>query len=234
MKMSKPIHIAIGSTMSRPGNVSANLKEIAGFARQSASVGADVLLTPELSACGYGPYPEVLATAEKAGAGPIYESLAATAQATGVVLCAGFVEASREKKHLAHYVVYPDGEFIVQRKHRVTLAERPLDPSVALSGHPPNAADPADPGQPLELRFEFFEIKGVRCALTICADGGIENVRAIRESALSTASREPRSRKSLGKRPNPARGSQFAQVSCVQLDSPLSSFPIVRNTWSFF
>jgi len=174
----KPIHIAIGSTMSRPGNVAANLSEIGEFARQAGEAGADVVLTPELSASGYGPYPEVLATAERAGKGKVYDGLARCAQQTGVVISAGFVEAADGKKHLAHYVVYPDGKFIVQRKHRVTLFERPLDPSVALTGHPSDAIDPADPGQPLELRFEFFEIKGVRCALTICADGGIENVRA--------------------------------------------------------
>src|SRR5438309_533175 len=118
----KNIHIAIGSTLSRPGNVRANLSEIAEFAKRGQDVGVDVLLTPELSASGYGPYPEVLATAEKAGAGPIYETLAAVARATSVVICAGFVEASGDKKYLAHYAVFPAGNFVVQRKHRVTLA----------------------------------------------------------------------------------------------------------------
>ncbi len=177
--MPKMIHIAVGSTMSRPGNVTANLAEIAGFARRAAADGVDLLLTPELSASGYGPYPEILATAEPAGDGPIYRGLEQTARETGVVVTAGFAEAAAGKKHLAHYVVFPDGRFEVQRKHRVTLAERPLDPAVPLSGHPDGAPDPADPGQPHELHFNIIEIRGVRCAITICADGGIEGLHEL-------------------------------------------------------
>lgn len=176
--MSQLIHLAIGSTCSKPGEVLGNLAQIATFARQAARDGADLLLTPELSASGYGPYPEILATAEPAGDGPIYAELARLAASTGVVLLAGFVERAGDKRHLAHYVVYPDGRFVVQRKHRVTLAERPLDPAVALSGHPEGAPDPADPGQPLELKFTTFTVRAATCAITICADGGITNVRA--------------------------------------------------------
>jgi predicted amidohydrolase len=177
--MAKPIHLSIGSTMSMPGDVAGNLKQIAAFATQAGGVGADVLLTPEMSASGYGGYPEVLATAERAGQGRIYEALAKMSQATGVVVCAGFVEAADGRKYLAHYVVHPDGSFVVQRKHRVTLTERPLDPCVPLTGHPPDATDPADPGQPLELRFNFFAVNGVRCGVVICADGGIDNVNEV-------------------------------------------------------
>ena len=174
----KPIRIAIGSTTSRPGDVAGNLAQIARFAEQARAVGADVLLTPEMSASGYGPYPDVLATAEPAGAGPIYRELARLAKANGFVIGAGFVEAANGKRHLAHYVVYPDGKYVVQRKHRVTLGERPLDPPWPLGGHPPDAPDPADPGQPLELHFEVFQIKGVTCALAICADGGVTGLSA--------------------------------------------------------
>lgn len=176
--MSQRIHLAIASTTSKPGEVLSNLAQIATFARQAAQDGADLLLTPELSASGYGPYPEVLATAELAGDGPIYAELARLAASTGVVLLAGFVERAGERRHLAHYAVYPDGRYVVQRKHRVTLAERPLDPAVALSGHPEGAPDPADPGQPLELKFTSFVVRGATCAITICADGGITDVRA--------------------------------------------------------
>lgn len=166
----KYIHLAIGSTCSKPGDVDGNLAQIVDFARRAAADGADLLLTPELSASGYGPYPEVLATAEVAGAGPIYTALAAAACETGVVICAGFVERAGEKRYLAHYVVYPDGRFIVQRKHRVTPAERPLDALVAL--------DSSDYiGQPTEpLQFTIFVVKGVRCAITICADAGITDI----------------------------------------------------------
>jgi len=171
----KPLHIAIASTTSKPGAVADNLRQIVGFAEQAGRDGADLLLTPELSASGYGPYPEVLATAEPAGEGPIFDALTRISRASGVVVCAGFVEACGDKCHLAHYAVFPDGRFVVQRKHRVMLTERPLDPAGELipsdSTNPSN--DPADPGQPRCPQFSFFEVKGVRCAIAICSDSGI-------------------------------------------------------------
>lgn len=175
----KPFHIAIASTMSKPADVSGNLSQIAEFAKRAGKDGADVLVTPEMSASGYGPYPDVIETAELAGKGPIYLGLAAMAKESGVVVTAGFVEKADAKRHLSHYIVYPDGNFVVQRKHRVTLAERPLDPGVELI--PPDyvnapPADPADPGQPKTLNFKTFEVKGVRCAMVICMDGGIPSL----------------------------------------------------------
>ncbi len=174
--MASQLHIAIASTTSKPGDMDGNLAQITDFARRAGRDGADILLTPEMSATGYGPYPDVIALAETAGEGPIYRALAGLARETGVVVTAGFVETAGEKRHLAHYVVYPDGAFVVQRKHRVTLAERPLHPGVELE--PPDyvnapPADPARPGQPKELNFHPFEVNGVRCAIVICADGGI-------------------------------------------------------------
>ncbi len=174
--MAKLLHIALGSTMSRPGQVAENLALIADFARRASEDGADVLLTPELSATGYGPYPAVLDAAEPAGDGPIYRELAGLARVTGVVIGAGFVERAGDKRHLAHYVVWPDGRFIVQRKHRVTPAERPLDAAVALISEP-DALE--NIGQPTSVHFTYFDIKDVRCAVTICADSGITDIDRI-------------------------------------------------------
>lgn len=170
--------IAIGSTCSVPGDVEGNLAQIADMARRAGALGADLLLTPEMSASGYGGYPEVVATAEPAGQGPVYTGLAAMAKATGVTVTAGFVESSDDKRHLAHYVVRPDGAFVVQRKHRVTPLEHPLDPSVELYfddteeiGHVPAGAE----------QITVFEVNGVRAAVVICADLGIRDLDAVLE-----------------------------------------------------
>lgn len=173
--MARKIHVAIGSTMSRPGRSEENLDEIRRFARQAASDGADLLLTPEMSATGYGSYPEVLALAEPAGGGALYRSLAHTAHETGVVVCAGFVEADGEKRYLSHYVVYPDGRHVVQRKHRVTRVELPLDSPARLTPKG-DEKDPADRGQPDEVFFNYFDVRDVRCVITICADSGIDDL----------------------------------------------------------
>lgn len=181
----KPLHLAIASTTSKPGAVANNLAQIADFAAQAGRDGVDLLLTPELSASGYGPYPDVLVTAEPAGGGRIYHELVKMARANGLVVCAGFVEAGGDKRYLAHYIVYPDGRFIIQRKNRVMLTERPLDPAGELI--PPDPAhpsgDPADPGQPRVPQFNFFEVKGARCAVAICADSGIPGLDDLLEKA---------------------------------------------------
>lgn len=170
------LHLAIASTTSKPGAVADNLAQIAGFARRAAADGAQLLLTPELSASGYGNFPEVLATAETAGNGPIYEFLAQTARETGVVICAGFVEKRDDKRHLAHMAIYPDGRFVVQRKHRVTRVESPLEPIVPQL---PPFSEWDGTGQPQRIEIETFEVGGVRCAMAICADTGIENLNEI-------------------------------------------------------
>lgn len=181
MPFMKPIHIAIASTTSKPGQVVQNLQQIREFAERAGRDGAHLLLTPELSASGYGPYPEVLATAEIAGEGPIFIELSSIARDNQVAIAAGFVEACNGKRYLSHYVVFPDGRHVVQRKNRVMLTERPLDPSGQL--HPPDTSqpnyDPADPGQPCQPQFSTFELAGVRCAVVICADAGITRLNEI-------------------------------------------------------
>ncbi len=166
------LHLAVGSTVSRPGDIAGNLNQIAQFAEIAGRDGVDLLLTPEMSVSGYGNYPDVLATAERAGEGEIYRGLARIAREFQVVLAAGFVEASGEKRHLAHYVVYPDGTFVVQRKHRVTPTERPLDPARPLIPESPQD----DCGQPADLDLQVFEVRGVRCGILICADHGITDI----------------------------------------------------------
>ena len=58
--MSRPIHLAIASTTSKPGLIDFNLQQIIGFARRAAADGAQLLLTPEMSASGYGNHPDIL------------------------------------------------------------------------------------------------------------------------------------------------------------------------------
>lgn len=170
--MSRPLGVAIGATHSLPGQIEHNLAQIETFARRAAADGMDLLLTPELSASGYGGYPEVLALAERAGDGPIFSRLQTLAQETGVVLCAGFAEKVGDIIYLSHYAVFPDGNFVVQRKHRVTKSEAPLQP--AFPQLAPFGGDGT--GVPEQEKFHVFEVNGVRCALVICADAGIADL----------------------------------------------------------
>lgn len=168
------LHLAIASTTSLPGELDRNLEQIIGFARRAANDGAHLLLTPEMSATGYGGFPEVLALTEVAGDGPIYKALSQAARETDVVICAGLVEQNGEKKHLSHYAIFPDGSFIAQRKHRTTHSEVPLEPE--YSQQPPFGGDGT--GTAPKMNFQIFKVNGVACAIVICADSGIENIRA--------------------------------------------------------
>lgn len=172
---STSIHIAIASTTSKPGEVAKNLQQITTFARQAAGDNADLLLTPEMSASGYGSYPEVLATAEVAGNGPIFECLANSAQQTGVIICAGFVETNNSQTLISHYIVYPDGHFKVQRKHCISPSEAPL--SSAAQGLDANTVSAGHAG----IRWALFEVRNIRCALVICADFGFADLSEVLE-----------------------------------------------------
>lgn len=135
--------------------------------------GSHLLLVPEMAATGYGPYPEVLALAERAGEGPIFKGLARTAAEAGIAIAAGFAESHPHGTGISHYIVFPTGQWLVQRKHAVTAFESPLvsvlDRSVDQTS--PNQLDAR------QLDFPTFEVSGFRCALVICADFGITHLQ---------------------------------------------------------
>ncbi len=174
--MDKVLRIAVGSTCSKPGDLPGNLGQIEQFAQEAERSNSDMLLTPELSATGYGGFPEVLGLAEKAGSGPVYRELSRLAHEYRLMILAGFVELWGEKRYLAHYAVYPDGRFIVQRKHRVTPREFPLDPSVELFYDETEDIGHVYPGQE---QFVFFSLNGVRCGIVICADLGVRSLHQL-------------------------------------------------------
>ena len=172
--MSEPsLGIALGSTFCRIGDIGYNLGQIADFAEQAKQTAAHILLTPELSVTGYGSYPEVVALAENPGDGPVYEGLARIASQTGVIIAAGFVERHGHGPGISQYVVFPGGEFVVQRKFRVTPYESPLVSALAAYPGGEPVPEQLDFGA---LCFPTFEIEGLKCALVICADAGIEGL----------------------------------------------------------
>lgn len=174
--MEKTLNIAIGSTCSKPGDIQGNLAQIGALAKMAGGCGCRLLLTPELSASGYGGYPEVLAAAEAPGQGPIYEGLAALARQHGLVVTAGFSEKGEGKTYLSHYGVYPDGHFVVQRKHRVTPLEYPLSPSVDLYFDDTEEIGHVTPGME---QLTVFGVDGVNCAIIICADLGLKDLHGV-------------------------------------------------------
>lgn len=174
--MNKCINIGLVSMCSKLGDVRGNIEQMEVFAKKARANNCDVLLTPEMSISGYGSYEEVIATAEVKGEGIIYEELKRISSKNQLVLLAGFVEKEEAKRYLSHYIVYPDGKFLVQRKHRVSPMESPLDPSVELYFDGTEEIGHVYPGQE---QFAYFYVNEVKCAVVICADAGIKNLHTI-------------------------------------------------------
>jgi predicted amidohydrolase len=166
----RTIRVAIGSTCSLPGQWQYNIQQIAELAQKAQVNACHLLLTPEMSATGYGGYDEVVAIAEPQGRGPIFSALQQIAMTTNVVICAGYVERVAERQHIAHYAVFPDGSYVSQRKHRATPVEFPLQPGVPLFD---DGQDEIGQVRQSDVHFELFRIHGVSCAIVICADLGI-------------------------------------------------------------
>lgn len=179
------IMIGIGSTCSIPGDLDGNIAQIDYLCSRAAANKCRILLTPELSACGYGGYKEVLETAEIAGEGKIYNSLKDMAKHYNLCIAAGFVEKpgryekeyiNEKKIFLSHYMIWPDGKFIVQRKNRVTPRENPLTSPVSLFFDETEDIGHVREG---EEQLTFFEIDNMRCVIIICADNGIRGLNNI-------------------------------------------------------
>jgi len=153
------IHVACGQIVSTPGDIEANLSQIAELAAGAAEAGAQVILFGEAALTGYLLTPEIVGRAPRLD-GAEAQRLVRIAQQHRIVLAVGAIEAEPGGPRVSHWVVYPDGRVLAQWKNVLTEDER-------------NAG--IVPGDP-ERRL--FEIDGVTAAIGICADSAIEDVHA--------------------------------------------------------
>jgi predicted amidohydrolase len=77
-----------------------------------------------------------------------------------IVILAGLIERDGDHVHNSHVICYPDGRREVQRKHILTPGEL----AAGLTVGP--------------VQRQLITLKGVRCALVICADGGSAAIAA--------------------------------------------------------
>lgn len=153
------LHIASAQVHSG-GSVQENLARIETQVRAAAVVGVDVILLAEgvLQGYDYGMTTEwTRRIADEAG-GPATSKLLAMAKQYNIVILAGFIEKDGEQFYNSHLIAYPTGKFLVQRKNQLTSTEK----NALLTPGP-------------EER-QVFDIKGVKCALIICADCSIPDV----------------------------------------------------------
>ncbi len=151
---------------SSPGDVAANLDRLERAAREAASKGATLLLTPELGLTGYGAGDAFRTLAEPID-GPIVRRLVEISRETGIALIAGFAE--RDGDVVYNSAVHVDGDAkptVYRKSHLYGDYERshfaPETPSTKLFVH-----------------------RGVTCGMLICYD--VEFPENVRRLALAGA-----------------------------------------------
>lgn len=149
--LEKRLVVAVGQPRCCPGDVEGNLNRMEPMVAQAGREGARLVLFAEAGVTGYRrDFPSVTlgdATCAR---------LSAMAARHGIVVAAGFMEGNGVARHITHGVFFPDGRVVVQRK------ARPGPPELDMPDWRPGPDERT-----------VFEVDGVRCAISICADTGI-------------------------------------------------------------
>ena len=153
----RTIHVACGQIVCRAGDVEHNLDQMEQMAVEAAEAGARVILFAEAAITGYLLTDEVKGKALRAD-GEEARRLSGIAAENDIVLAAGTFERSAQGLHVSHFIAFPQGRLIVQRKHSITPKEK--DAGIVAG---------------VEERI-LFEVDGVKFAVCICADSGIPDI----------------------------------------------------------
>jgi len=155
----RKIHAATAQLSSERGTADV-LAQMDRMARAAAALGVEVLLFPEGNIHGYDydMTKESVAAVAEPLTGASVKAVAEMAKKSGVILMAGMFEKDNGAYYNTHIIAFPDGRLIHQRKHNITEIEQ-------------NAGLTCGPRE-----RTIFEINGVKCAMMICADSGIEGL----------------------------------------------------------
>ena len=149
--------ISSAQIVCRSGDVSGNLSQVESLCRSAAAAGARFVLFGEAAITGYLLTPEVVGLALDRS-GPEVKRLEQLSRKLGIGIAVGTFERFEGKPHVSHWVFLPDGRMIVQLKH--ALHEGELAAGFATGPR----------------QREIFTFDGLRFALLICADGGINGI----------------------------------------------------------
>jgi len=146
------LKIAIAQFNATLGDLAGNAARIVEYAERARAAGADLLLTPELSLCGYPPEDLLLRPDFYRACERELESLAA--RVTGIAVLVGHPEAVSGRRYNAASVL--------ENGRRVATYHKQLLPNYEVF----DEERYFDPGSTSCV----FTIKGVRCGINICAD----------------------------------------------------------------
>jgi N-carbamoylputrescine amidase len=114
----KSMKVAVVQIVSQPGQIRANQQHARPFIERAVTEGAQLVILPELFACGYIPNPSIWQYGEALD-GPTVTWLRQTAARSGVYLGAGFVESAGNEFYNSFALATPDGDLAgCARKNR--------------------------------------------------------------------------------------------------------------------
>ena len=155
----RKLHVAAAQIHSG-GPVAETLKRVERQACAAATVGAEVILFAEgaLHGYDYDLTPDLLRQLAEPTDGPPCAQVSRMAQRHGITILIGFFERGREGFYNSLLVARPNGVVTAVRKHVLTEGE--LRAGLA----------PGPKERPI------LDFNGVRVAMIICADGGIDGL----------------------------------------------------------
>jgi len=137
--MKETLRVAAVALDSRPGETEDNLAKIDNYTRLATEQGAELVLLPELSLCGFMPnHPtgdhqswlrQALAESRRLAEpldGPAVTSLATIAASYGCLVSAGLLEDAGNRLFNTHVLVGPDGALGHWRKMHIPMFETPF------------------------------------------------------------------------------------------------------------
>ncbi|OPZ86353.1 MAG: (R)-stereoselective amidase [bacterium ADurb.Bin429] len=153
----RSLHVAVAQIHSVSGDPWANLARMQRQIQSAAAVGVEVILFAETAVHSYEFSDENLAFAESVG-GPLTTRISQWAREYNITILAGFIEQQDGAYYNSHVVARPDGTLGSQRKHNMT----PIELKGGLSAGPRERT--------------VFEFNGIRTAIIICADSGMDGL----------------------------------------------------------
>ncbi len=132
------------------GDIEENVRVAAG---EVQSLGADLVVLPELFSTGYQfrSKAEAMALAEEIPGGPTTEALIEAASSSGTIIVAGILERAGKRLFNSSVLVSPDGFVALYRKAHLFWREK----NIFTRGDTP---------------FDVFDVGGVKIAMMICFD----------------------------------------------------------------
>lgn len=153
----RSLHVAVAQINSKAGDITGNFARLKRQVRSAAAVGVEVILFAETVIHAYDVSKENLALAQPL-MGPIGSELLHLAKEFNLSILAGFLQREGDCVYNSHLVARPDGRLESQAKCNLT----PKELAAGLTAGPRKRRE--------------FEFSGIKTAILICADSGIEGI----------------------------------------------------------